>query len=233
MFVSELFPTFFVFISPHFRTPVINSPCDVFSSTMTPLRMLSEGARSRTLTAWYSSTLVFTQTNGSTSSRLSQWSELVCVSAVMATVTLCVCLVSSLIDSDSFVAPGKVAEKVIIENTRDSTFVFMEGSEDAYVGYMTIRVRWLFVSFFCEFIQATCTVHQEVFLKPPIWQLFLSLLLQFNPDDKSAQHHNAHHCLEITVNCSPIIDHCIIRSTCTGNPAAPLFFFPTFKGVTR
>uniref|UniRef100_A0A8C9FS25 F-box protein 11 n=1 Tax=Pavo cristatus TaxID=9049 RepID=A0A8C9FS25_PAVCR len=75
-----------------------------------------------------------------------------------------------------FAAPGKVADKVIIENTRDSTFVFMEGSEDAYVGYMTIR---------------------------------------FNPDDKSAQHHNAHHCLEITVNCSPIIDHCIIRSTCT------------------
>ncbi|XP_034538156.1 F-box only protein 11-like [Notolabrus celidotus] len=81
-------------------------------------------------------------------------------------------------------APGKVAEKVIIENTRDSTFVFMEGSEDAYVGYMTIR---------------------------------------FNPDDKSAQHHNAHHCLEITVNCSPIIDHCIIRSTCTAS-----FFFCRF-----
>lgn len=40
-----------------------------------------------------------------------------------------------------FTAPGKVADKVIIENTRDSTFVFMEGSEDAYVGYMTIRVR--------------------------------------------------------------------------------------------
>ena len=40
-----------------------------------------------------------------------------------------------------FAAPGKVADKVIIENTRDSTFVFMEGSEDAYVGYMTIRVR--------------------------------------------------------------------------------------------
>lgn len=46
--------------------------------------------------------------------------------------------------------------------------------------------------------------------------------LQFNPDDKSAQHHNAHHCLEITVNCSPIIDHCIIRSTCTGNTASGL-----------
>ena len=38
-------------------------------------------------------------------------------------------------------APGKVADKVVIENTRDSTFVFMEGSEDAYVGYMTIKVR--------------------------------------------------------------------------------------------
>lgn len=38
------------------------------------------------------------------------------------------------------IAPGKVADKVVIENTRDSTFVFMEGSEDAYVGYMTIRV---------------------------------------------------------------------------------------------
>lgn len=38
-------------------------------------------------------------------------------------------------------APGKVADKVVIENTRDSTFVFMEGSEDAYVGYMTIKVN--------------------------------------------------------------------------------------------
>lgn len=37
-----------------------------------------------------------------------------------------------------------MAEKVIIENTRDSTFVFMEGSEDAYVGFMTIRVRRAF-----------------------------------------------------------------------------------------
>ena len=40
-------------------------------------------------------------------------------------------------------APGKVADKVVIENTRDSTFVFMEGSEDAYVGYMTIKVSTL------------------------------------------------------------------------------------------
>lgn len=41
----------------------------------------------------------------------------------------------------STTAPGKVADKVVIENTRDSTFVFMEGSEDAFVGYMTIKVR--------------------------------------------------------------------------------------------
>lgn len=47
---------------------------------------------------------------------------------------------------------------------------------------------------------------------------------QFNPDDKSAQHHNAHHCLEITVNCSPIIDHCIIRSTCTGSCFLYVFY---------
>ncbi len=46
-------------------------------------------------------------------------------------------------------ASGKVADKVVIENTRDSTFVFMEGSEDAYVGYMTIRVSLqLFQLFF-------------------------------------------------------------------------------------
>nr|XP_032803539.1 F-box only protein 11 isoform X3 [Petromyzon marinus] len=73
-------------------------------------------------------------------------------------------------------APGKVADKVIIENTRDSTFVFMEGSEDAYVGFVTIK---------------------------------------FNPEDKSGNHHNAHHCLEITVNCCPAIEHALIRSTCT------------------
>ena len=46
-------------------------------------------------------------------------------------------------------APGKVADKVVIENTRDSTFVFMEGSEDAYVGYMTIRVTmFVFINLF-------------------------------------------------------------------------------------
>lgn len=61
---------------------------------------------------------------------------------VMVSIVLCVCEWESLIAcSVNFAAAGKVAEKVIIENTRDSTFVFMEGSEDAFVGYMTIRVR--------------------------------------------------------------------------------------------
>ncbi|KAG9346296.1 hypothetical protein JZ751_008121 [Albula glossodonta] len=111
-------------------------------------------------------------------------------------------------------APGKVADKVIIENTRDSTFVFMEGSEDAYVGYMTIRVGP------SGSIQTNKQVHSNTAPKqafiPDSMPKFVSIcLLQFNPDDKSAQHHNAHHCLEITVNCSPIIDHCVIRSTCT------------------
>lgn len=82
----------------------------------------------------------------------------------------------------------------------------MEGSEDAYVGYMTIRVRISNLSgAFKNFVS----------MPEPINIIFV-FLFQFNPDDKSAQHHNAHHCLEITVNCSPIIDHCIIRSTCTG-----------------
>lgn len=86
----------------------------------------------------------------------------------------------------------------------------MEGSEDAYVGYMTIRVRGHYLFLLLVLFAALVTFVDT-----------LLCLLQFNPDDKSAQHHNAHHCLEITVNCSPIIDHCIIRSTCTGNPTAP------------
>lgn len=103
-------------------------------------------------------------------------------------------------------APGKVADKVVIENTRDSTFVFMEGSEDAYVGYMTIRVSPVYLLVF----KSHC-------LDMMTGRVTILFHTQFNPDDKSAQHHNAHHCLEITVNCSPNIDHCIIRSTCTGN----------------
>lgn len=62
-------------------------------------------------------------------------------------------------------APGKVADKVVIENTRDSTFVFMEGSEDAYVGYMTIKVNTnlTFPFILCLFKQ---TWQSDVYLSP-------------------------------------------------------------------
>lgn len=62
-------------------------------------------------------------------------------------------------------APGKVADKVVIENTRDSTFVFMEGSEDAYVGYMTIKVNTnlTFPFILCLFKQ---TWQSGVYLSP-------------------------------------------------------------------
>lgn len=54
---------------------------------MTPLRMLLEGVRSRTLMAWYSSILVFTQMNGSTSNHPSRWLEPVCASDMTVTVS--------------------------------------------------------------------------------------------------------------------------------------------------
>lgn len=152
--------------------------------------------------------------SGSTLNRPSQWSELVSVEVeivVKIYFHLRFFLVWSLIKT-FFVAPGKVAEKVIIENTRDSTFVFMEGSEDAYVGFMTIRVRSTFFLFMFS-------IKMDPRLGKKNSWMSVSLP-QFNPDDKSAQHHNAHHCLEITVNCSPIIDHCIIRSTCTGKSSS-------------
>lgn len=73
-----------------------------------------------------------------------------------------------------FTAPGKVADKVIIENTRDSTFVFMEGSEDAYVGYMTIRVSNLtrtFINFQnYAFLKNIKTLH-FILLVQSWWQI--------------------------------------------------------------
>lgn len=61
-------------------------------------------------------------------------------------------------------APGKVADKVVIENTRDSTFVFMEGSEDAYVGYMTIKVNIfpLIFTSFQTYMTKGCTLKEPV-----------------------------------------------------------------------
>lgn len=68
-------------------------------------------------------------------------------------------------------APGKVADKVVIENTRDSTFVFMEGSEDAYVGYMTIKVNYFSIHqrhlfwLFGYFVSRQKAMNETIFLK--------------------------------------------------------------------
>jgi F-box protein 11 len=40
--------------------------------------------------------------------------------------------------------------------------------------------------------------------------------LKFSPDISSSVPHHKHYCLEIGENCSPVIDHCIIRSTSVG-----------------
>jgi len=40
--------------------------------------------------------------------------------------------------------------------------------------------------------------------------------LKFSPDVTSTIPHHKHYCLEIQENCSPTVDHCIIRSTSVG-----------------
>lgn len=42
------------------------------------------------------------------------------------------------------------------------------------------------------------------------------LTLKFSPDVTSTVPHHKHYCLEVCENCSPTIDHCIIRSTSVG-----------------
>jgi len=42
------------------------------------------------------------------------------------------------------------------------------------------------------------------------------LTLKFSPDTTSTVPHHKHYCLEVGENCSPTIDHCIIRSTSVG-----------------
>ncbi|XP_078001279.1 F-box only protein 11-like isoform X2 [Glandiceps talaboti] len=68
---------------------------------------------------------------------------------------------------------GNNPDSVIIENNKESTFVFMENSEDAYLGFLSIR---------------------------------------FTPDANSQQPHHKHSCIEVTANCWPTIDSCVIRS---------------------
>lgn len=42
------------------------------------------------------------------------------------------------------------------------------------------------------------------------------MTLKFSPDVTSTVPHHKHYCLEVGENCSPTIDHCIIRSTSVG-----------------
>ena len=42
------------------------------------------------------------------------------------------------------------------------------------------------------------------------------LTLKFTPDAASTVTHHKHYCLEVNENCSPTIDHCIIRSSSVG-----------------
>jgi hypothetical protein len=43
-----------------------------------------------------------------------------------------------------FPAPGDVVDKVKIERENESTVVFTEGAQKAYLGYVTIKVDWLY-----------------------------------------------------------------------------------------
>nr|CAG4637018.1 EOG090X06H8 [Ceriodaphnia reticulata]SVE72943.1 EOG090X06H8 [Ceriodaphnia reticulata] len=48
--------------------------------------------------------------------------------------------------------------------------------------------------------------------------------LKFSPDISSSVPHHKHYCLEIGENCSPVIDHCIIRSSSVGMLFIPFTF---------
>lgn len=50
------------------------------------------------------------------------------------------------------------------------------------------------------------------------------LTLKFSPDVTSTVPHHKHYCLEVGENCSPTIDHCIIRSTSVGKYCVRLIF---------
>lgn len=42
------------------------------------------------------------------------------------------------------------------------------------------------------------------------------MTLKFSPDATSTMQHHKHYCLEVSDNCSPTVDHCIIRSASVG-----------------
>lgn len=55
------------------------------------------------------------------------------------------------------------------------------------------------------------------------------LTLKFSPDVTSTVPHHKHYCLEVGENCSPTIDHCIIRSTSVGKMS--ILFFIRFGSL--
>lgn len=63
------------------------------------------------------------------------------------------------------------------------------------------------------------------------------LTLKFSPDVTSTVPHHKHYCLEVGENCSPTVDHCIIRSTSVGKFDSDLvssnFFFSLIHSVNK
>lgn len=51
--------------------------------------------------------------------------------------------------TDNITAPGDVVDKVKIERENESTVVFTEGARNAYIGYITIKVKPAAVFVFC------------------------------------------------------------------------------------
>ena len=56
------------------------------------------------------------------------------------------------------------------------------------------------------------------------------LTLKFTPDIASTVPHHKHYCLEVGENCTPTIDHCVIRSSSVGNDhfCLPIIYLTLF-----
>lgn len=55
------------------------------------------------------------------------------------------------------------------------------------------------------------------------------MTLRFSPDSNSNVPHHKHYCLEVGENCSPTIDHCIIRSTSVGKKNFEFFLKKQYR----
>ena len=59
------------------------------------------------------------------------------------------------------------------------------------------------------------------------------LTLKFTPDVTSTVPHHKHFCLEVGENCSPTVDHCIIRSTSVGKFTSSLVVLKHITALNR